>query len=56
MVSWTAESNGGLRLVWGSPDDFLAYVQNTVAPAAAQYGLRLIIERIPDSEPRIDRV
>jgi hypothetical protein len=52
---WSAESNGSLRLVWGSPDDFLAYLNSTVAPAASQYGFDLIIEPKPKGDVLVDR-
>ncbi|MGI0131111.1 MAG: hypothetical protein ACREEC_13350 [Thermoplasmata archaeon] len=54
--AWTGESNGGLRIVWGSPDDFFQYLNGTVAPAALQFGYRLVVEPVPKAEVAVDRV
>jgi len=55
MPSWEANSSGGLRMVWGSPDDFFQYLSGVIAPTAMQYGYRIVIEAIPKEEPRVDR-
>jgi hypothetical protein len=44
-----------LRLAWSSLDDFLAWMNTTVAPAAGQYGYRVIIEPEPKGNVQVDR-
>lgn len=56
MPSWTADSGGNIRLAWASRDDFFQYLNQTVAPAAAQYGYRIIVEPVPKDEPQVDRI
>lgn len=55
MPEWTAESGGGMQLRWTSLDDFINWLNSTVAPSAAQYGYRVVVEPIPKDEVAIDR-
>lgn len=55
MPKWEADSGGGLRLSWSSPDDFMAYLNGTVAPAALQYGFRIVVEPVLKTEAMTDR-
>ena len=55
MPAWVAESNGAMRLMWGSLDDFIGWMNGTVGPAANQYGYRVIIEPVPKGETAVDR-
>ncbi len=53
--NWEANSSGQFKLIWTSPDDLVSYIGQVVAPAAKVYGFRIVLERIPAEEPRVDR-
>lgn len=55
MPTWTTDSNGQLRLTWSSLDDYLSWVNQMVAPAAAQYGYKLLLVPIDPKEVNVDR-
>ncbi len=55
MPGWSTDSNGQIRLTWNSLDDFLNWVNQQIAPAAAQYGYRLILEPLKKDEVNVDR-
>ena len=52
---WTAQSDGQLKLAWGSPDDFLTYLNTVIAPAGLAYGYRITVEPVPKGAVSVDR-
>lgn len=55
MPGWAAESNGNLRMFFGSPDDFFGWINTMVAPTALQYGYRVTVEPVPKDAVSVDR-
>jgi len=55
MPGWNADSNGKLNIVWTSLDDFLSWINATVAPSALQYGYKIVLEPVPKEETAVDR-
>ncbi len=55
MVGWNADSSGQIRLTWNSLDDYLNWVNQVIAPAAAQYGYKLMLVPLDPKEVNVDR-
>ena len=47
---------GAFKIAFQSVDDWIGFVNQTVVPTGLQYGYRVVVERIPKDEPRVDRV